>query len=168
MTLGEIEKQAEAYAATFNPQKLAPFPYVTITNANDDLEILFVELEDDGVAGVILYDSNDKKFTILINNEKPLSYQHLTLAHELAHYVLHKKTVQRENGIVDTDNHIDNIHQTNSIEIEANRFATSLLMPLKLVEEAWDATTDIERCAQIFDVPAIAMSIRLTELGLIS
>jgi Zn-dependent peptidase ImmA (M78 family) len=173
MTLEEIEQLAEQYARRFNPGSIAPFPYENVSAAFADLEIVYADLEDDVVSGVTLYE--DGIFTILINTTKPETRQHFTLGHELGHYFLHKDYLKSQNGIVDNDTYLDgpnmlyradDIEKT-QIEIEANNFAAALLMPEDLLRRAWQAFGSIQECARIFRVSAIAMSIRLTRLGLI-
>lgn len=172
MTLAHIRALAEEYAQQYNPDHVAPFPHENVLEVHSDLHIHFVELEDKDVSGVILYQNNE--FTILVNIAKSITRQHLTLAHELGHYFLHKDTVRQEQGIIDTDGMIeglsaqywlDNPGQMGLPEIEANNFAASLIMPEELVRRAWEATADITACARIFNVSITTMVLRLTKLG---
>jgi len=175
MTLTKIRALAEEYAKKYNPDHVAPFPHENVLEQHQDLHIHFVELEDKDVSGVILYKDNE--FTILVNIAKPITRQHFTLAHELGHYFLHQDTVRQEQGIVDTDDMIeglsaqywlDNPGQVGMLEIEANSFAASLIMPEDLVYRAWEATTDIVACARIFNVSIANMALRLTKLGVLA
>ncbi len=161
----EIELLGEAYAQQLNPQKVAPFPHEIVTHLYQDLNIFFADLENPTITGVTLYEPDEKTYSVLINSEKQSSHQHFALAHSLGHYFLHKDVLQKEKGLIDKDTLFSAQGQ---LESEANCFALSLLMPQTLVEEAWGATTDIERCAKIFNVPTVAMSVRLAGLGLIS
>lgn len=169
MTLSYIRALAEEYAQKYNPDHVAPFPHENVLQAHSDLHIHFVELEDKDVSGVILY--KDSEFTILVNIAKSITWQHFTLAHELGHYFLHKDIVRQEQGIVDADGMIQVLNTQHWLdhvglpEIEANNFAASLIMPEELVRRAWEATTDIEACARIFNVSITTMVLRLTKLG---
>jgi len=173
MTLEEIEQLAEQYARKFNPGSIAPFPYENVVAAYPDLEIVHADLEDDNVSGVMLYEK--EKFTILINTTKPETRQNFTVGHELAHYFLHKEQLKADNGIVDNDSWLDGPNmlyraddmEKTQLELEANNFAATLLMPEDLLRRAWKAFGSIQECARIFRVSAVAMSIRLTKLGLI-
>lgn len=173
MTSEEITALAEEYAGKYNPGSIAPFPYENILAAHPDLEIHFTDLEDEHVSGVTLFENGI--YTILVNITKPETRQHFTLGHELGHYFLHKEFLQHEKGIVDGDNWLDvpnmlyrhDTAQKTSIELEANTFAASLLMPEDLLRRAWTAFGSIRECARIFRVSAVAMSLRLTKLGLI-
>ncbi len=174
MDLAYIRALAEEYALKYNPEQVAPFPYENILKDKDDLEIYFVPLEDDTASGVTLY--KDRSFTILVNNIKPETRQHFTLGHELSHYVLHQAVLKEESAIVDEDTSLDGsgmLHRlddaiTTKLEIEANNFAASLLMPIDLVRRAWQATENVEECARIFKVSVVAMSVRLAQLGMVS
>lgn len=174
MTLQEIAELGEQYARKYNPGNIAPFPYENITAAYDDLDIFFTDLDDDDVSGVSLF--KDKRFAIIVNTTKPETRQHFTLGHELGHYFLHKTLLRKEQSIVDGDTWLDGpniLYRVNGaenmlLELEANNFAGSLLMPADLVRRAWDVTHSIEECAALFRVSVVAMSVRLTRLGLVS
>jgi Zn-dependent peptidase ImmA (M78 family) len=174
MTLAQVRSLAEEYAKLYNPDKVSPFPQYHVLNKHKDLDIIFTELEDETISGATLFQ--DKRFTILINTTKPQTRQHFTLGHELGHYFLHQEELQSDKGIVDGEAtlnsggmlySLDDVADTR-IEREANNFAASLLMPKALALRAWRATEDIEECAKIFQVSAVAMSIRLTQLGVVS
>src|SRR5581483_826229 len=171
MTLAHIRALAEEYAQKYNPDHVAPFPHENVLDQHSDLRIHYVELEDPEDSGVILYKDNE--FTILVNIAKPITRQHFTLAHELGHYFLHKDILRQEQGIVDNDETVDGPNllyrlddaSAERLEIEANNFAASLIMPTDLVRRAWEATKDINACARIFNVSIAAMALRLTKLG---
>lgn len=173
MTLAHIRALAEEYALKYNPDHVAPFPHEQVLAEHADLHIYFVELEDLEVSGVILYKDNE--FTILISIAKSITRQHFTLAHELGHYFLHKDILRQEQGIVDNDEIVDGPNllyrmdtaSAQRLEIEANNFAASLIMPTDLIRRAWDATKDVSACARIFNVSVAAMALRLTKLGLL-
>lgn len=173
MDLTYIRALAEECATKYNPENVAPFPYANVLEERKDLEIYFVDLEDQAVSGVTLF--KDGKFNILINNNKPETRQNFTLAHELGHYFLHQDVLKQQHGIIDGDDTLDNprvLYRASGdsgkkIEVETNNFAASLIMPADLVRRAWEATRSIEDCARIFKVSAVAMSVRLTRLGLV-
>lgn len=168
-----IRALAEEYARKYNPGHLAPFPYQNILDEHKDLEIHFAELEDESTSGATLY--KDGIFTIVVNTAKPERRQNFTLGHELGHYFLHKELLQKEQGILDGDVWVDNpnilyrldMANNSQIETEANNFAASLLMPADLVKRGWRVTKNVEELADIFQVSTVAMSVRLTKLGLV-
>ena len=170
-----IRALAEEYAAKYNSEHVSPFPYENILREHTNLRIYYTDLDDDDVSGTILF--KDGEFNILINNNKPPTRQHFTLGHELGHYFLHQDLLHVEQGLIDDDANLDGprilyrsddeAEKKKRIEIEANNFAASLLMPADLVRQVWRATDSIEKCARIFQVSVVAMSIRLTRMGLI-
>lgn len=170
----EISNKAEDIAKTYNPEGYSPFPHEKVQKDKNDLEIFFVNLDDNNVSGVILF--KEDKFSILINKLEPRTRQHFTIAHELGHYFLHQEVIKSEEtkAIVDGDNFLDGSQilyrmddaRRNEIETEANNFAASLIMPAELVKRAWHTVRSVDECAKIFQVSAVAMSIRLERLGL--
>lgn len=172
-SLSFVRALAEEYARKYNPGSQAPFPYQNILAEHSDLEIFYVDLEDDNISGTTLF--KDGKFTILINATKPEIRQHFTLGHELGHYFLHQDILRSESAIVDGDAWMDGANmlyrkddaKNTQIETQANNFAGSLLMPAELVRRGWAVTGSIEELANIFKVSPVAMSVRLTRLGLV-
>lgn len=173
MSLEQIAELAERYAKQYNPGAVAPFPYEHVLDDREDLDIHYVDLEDDEVSGVTF--CKDARFTILINTSKREEWQHFTLAHELGHYFLHQDILRKEEGFVDGGEWLDGPNmlyrvygQNAQAELEANNFAGSLIMPAELVHRAWEVTGgNVEECARIFQVSTVAMSVRLTRLGLV-
>ncbi|SRR6266566_225427 len=117
----------------------------------------------------------DGSAIIGINSLHPLTRQRFSIAHELAHLVLHK----------DEDLHVD---ETSSIrfrselssravdvgEIEANQFAAELLMPSKMLFSEIDKLPGdlgteeaVTKLAERFQVSEQAMTFRLSGLGVL-
>lgn len=176
MTIIEINKKAEEIAEKYNSNSLSPFPYETITSDKKDLHIFLTDKLNEKISGAIIFDEG--AFTILINKTKPQTRQNFTIAHELGHYFLHQEELKNEHKgiLIDEEYSLDGttnillredqpITRTR-IEIEANNFAASLLMPEKVVRRVWESIKDIRECASIFNVSISAMSIRLERLGL--
>jgi len=82
-----------------------------------------------------------------------------TLFHEAFHILAHCKTtpVFRKRGT----------KEGSFNELLADYFATCILMPKEWVTKKWAEVKDLDRMAEIFDVPKSAMCIRLKRLGLI-
>lgn len=174
MARKNAQQLAAEIAAKYNPDKLAPFPYENILETHDDLSIVHTSLDDEKISGVILL--KDDTYFILINTLKHTNRQNFTLGHELGHYFLHKHLLKENNdSLVDSDEYIENNSALYSldeaerdvVEREANQFASALLMPEALVRDAWSATNNIVRLAEIFKVSVVAVSKRLTELRLV-
>lgn len=68
--------------------------------------------------------------TIRINRHDVKARQRYTLAHEIAHFLLHKHLLRE--GI--SDDVLYRSAQSNEIEAEANRLAADILMPMKHVD----------------------------------
>lgn len=116
---------------------------------------------------------------IVVNALHHPNRQRFTVAHELAHLVLHRKHIRQQ---VHVDKEIrvragpvlrrDAVAATgtDALEIEANAFASELLMPKNWIEaelpEGWDIDDDekITALARKFKVSAAAMQFRLLDL----
>ena len=175
MTKEQIQTFAEQTSRKFNPKGLSPYPFMNIPKENGDLTIYFASDLSKKVSGAIGYFSDKPiNFVILINKNEHVTRRNFTIAHELGHYFLHKDEIKKE-IIVDEKNVL--IHKTTllyrddktrtRLEVEANNFAASFLMPADLTEKAWKKLKDIEQCAEIFNVSVEAMTIRLSRLGLV-
>ena len=129
---------------------------------------------NDDVSGFI-YKQKDNPTVIGVNSNHHPNRQRFTVAHELGHFFLHDKTE------VHVDQFVVRLRNTASAtgedrdEIEANRFAAELLMPVRMVSEEisrlqiHDFSDDraMTQLAKQFQVSVQAMSHRLTGLGYI-
>jgi Zn-dependent peptidase ImmA (M78 family) len=139
------------------------------------LRIVIEDLGDD-VSGLLV--SRDGKATIAVKKGDPTVRRRFTIAHEIGHFLL-RHHLQR-NELV----HADQVWQVtyrspqsseglDPLEIQANQFAASLLMPTELIRKRVLAGNkplpeqDVKRLARDFVVSEQAMTIRLSTLGLI-
>ncbi len=116
----------------------------------------------DKVSGVLVKDPSYESpsgFVIFVDESEPAPRQRFTAAHELGHFVLHKASI----GDRVEDNYLLRSEgMSNRQEVEANRFAASLLMPMDLIEQKMKTgITSVEDLASAFGVSRTAMSIRL-------
>jgi Zn-dependent peptidase ImmA (M78 family) len=128
------------------------------------LDIVRQRLSDD-IAGMIIRDrkrSPESGYTIYINSGDNPRRQRFTLAHEIAHYVLHRDLIG--DGVSDSALYRSKLGEW--YERQANRMAADILMPVKLVRKYYETQKGIAPLAQIFDVSPDAMRIRLEELRL--
>ncbi|MEG0334582.1 MAG: ImmA/IrrE family metallo-endopeptidase [Akkermansia sp.] len=100
-------------------------------------------------------------WTVLYNQGQSYARSRFTIAHELAHFCLHRGN---------RDNFEDDVFfRTESadwMEKEANRFAGELLMPKDEFKRAVDeGVTDIDKLAERFAVSTYAVRVRAKELG---
>ena len=117
-----------------------------------------------GISGEIR--PNEGGFLIRVNRHDPSKRQRFTVAHELAHFLLHRDQIA--NGI--TDDVLYRSSLSDRREAQANRLAADILMPDEMVSEAIeDARLKgvgdlLLYLAEQFDVSEGAMRIRLEQL----
>lgn len=151
---------SETKAILDDVTKLAP---VDVLAAAKRLGVLVYSASlADKVSGVLLKDKSygsDSGFVIFVDKDEPAYRQRFTAAHELGHFVLHKDSVgdrNEDNYLLRSDT------MSNRQEVEANKFAASLLMPMGLIEEQMSSgNTSVSGLARAFGVSPTAMSIRL-------
>jgi predicted transcriptional regulator len=99
-------------------------------------------------------------FSVLINSDDAKNRQRFTLAHELAHYILHRDLI--EGGIVDDTMYRSELGSV--YETQANQLAADILMPIRLIKRyrAQRPDSDFRELAKLFDVSEQAMKIRLS------
>lgn len=102
-------------------------------------------------------------FEIKVNKYDSPERQRFTIAHEIAHYLLHRDVIGA--GIVDNILYRSNL--TSRKETEANRLAATIVMPVALVSKevrrlgGADRPGVAEELAQLFRVSGPAMKVRL-------
>ncbi|HSW98082.1 MAG TPA: ImmA/IrrE family metallo-endopeptidase [Candidatus Saccharimonadales bacterium] len=137
-----------------------------------DIEIyLQNKTGDENFNACIERDPDTNGYKIFVNPQQPFERQRFSIAHELAHYVLHK-------GMLDTGEplHRDPTDQANKTnEEKADSLAAEILMPKKFVEEYTDTEsinkqtpltkTVIVSIANLFKVSRTVAAIRLRSLN---
>lgn len=119
-----------------------------------------------GVSGQVMRE--DDGYVIRVNRHEARERQRFTIAHELAHFLLHKSVIDSSpEGI--KDNVLYRSGEPERIEYEANRLAADIVMPMPLVEKVLRDEFDgviteatIESLAARFQVSKAAMEIRLS------
>lgn len=122
---------------------------------------------DNEVSGAIRYDSQTKKFEIIVNKNNAEVRRRFTIAHELGHYFLHQEM------LINSDVHIDTLYRlavqadktTKEQEREVDYFAGALLMNRMAIEKLIE-NYSVEELANIFGVSYSAMTVRLNILEL--
>ena len=121
-----------------------------------------------GISGHIRREE-DGEYVIRINRHESRERQRFTLAHEIAHFLLHRDEIERLGGI--EDNVLYRSGASEQKEYEANRLAADLIMPRKIVQAklaqvGHPASEEvIDHMANLFEVSKAAMEIRLTTIG---
>ncbi|MBB3701251.1 ImmA/IrrE family metallo-endopeptidase [Flammeovirga yaeyamensis] len=166
----KIEEKADELLKQFNIERA----HVNVEKIIKDLGI-HIEYGEigDTVSGFLL--SKDGKDTIAVNHSQSEERQRFTLAHELGHFLFHRK------GQYD-DIFISNIHFRNEKsstgehrkEREANSFAAAILMPEQFIENEIEkielnniqsVEAIVKSLAKTFKVSEVAMTYRLVNLG---
>jgi Zn-dependent peptidase ImmA (M78 family) len=98
-------------------------------------------------------------FAIFVNGAHPNTRKRFTIAHEIAHYVLHESLIG--DGVVE-DALLRAEGLSNRVEAQANQFAADMLMPWNLISDYQNrGVQTVEELASAFEVSKDAMSIRL-------
>ncbi len=142
-----------------------------------NVRVKAVELDED-VSGFLVFNGNQAH--IGYNRTHGEHRHRFTIAHEIGHYLLHKNSnklfIEKKQSAHEKVIYRNNNSSTGEyvIEREANSFAAALLMPRKLVEKELAQSHNlnnpdalISELADLFNVSAQAMRIRLTNLGII-
>ncbi|MGE3067692.1 MAG: ImmA/IrrE family metallo-endopeptidase [Hyphomicrobiaceae bacterium] len=124
------------------------------------LDLAVYETKDwpDDISGQIKKDDSKPEYVITINGKHSRHRKRFTVAHEIAHYILHQELIG--DGIID-----DGLYRSRlggRIEVQANEMAADILMPWELINRAMDlGFNTMEGLADTFDVARSAMAIRL-------
>jgi len=98
-------------------------------------------------------------YSIIVNSKEAPVRQRFTVAHEIAHFVLHKDMIG--DGIQESALYRANGF-SNRQEVEANKLAADILMPWHLLSPVVkEAPKTPAQLAETFNVSEVAMSIRL-------
>lgn len=147
----------------------APVPIDDIVRGQG-IAIRLMDLKD--VSGLVVRDGI--RTVIGVNREHALTRRRFTVAHELAHALLHegKEIHYDKNFRVDFRSGASSLG-VDVVEMEANFFAASILMPWRFLEadplvegvDFEDADAAIKRLAARYKVSPHAMSIRIGNLS---
>jgi hypothetical protein len=104
-------------------------------------------------------------FVIRVNRHDPIKRQRFTVAHELAHFLLHRNEIG--NGIADDVLYRSSLSDRR--EQQANRLAADILMPVALLVEAQQAAEEkgvgdvVLYLSDMFAVSEAAMRIKVEQ-----
>ena len=117
-----------------------------------------------GISGEIRPDDNARgKFVIRVNRHDAPRRQRFTVAHEIAHFLLHRDQIA--NGLKDDVLYRSTLSDRR--EAEANRLAADILMPQELVDELLEnarllqVEDVVSYLADQFEVSEASMKIKL-------
>lgn len=133
MKQSEIRETAEKFC---EENSITEYPVEIVRLCNDNGLKVYEEYLPEDTSGLIVVDEKkwekyDSNQFIVVNLAESATRRRFTIAHELAHFLLHKK----ESKLYAHRDMSGSDSQKNSIESEANYFAANVLMPEKLVRE---------------------------------
>lgn len=115
------------------------------------------------LSGRIVRRNGGAGYHIEIQRAHSANRKRFTLAHEIAHYLIHREMIG--DGI--EDNGLYRSPLGTRIEVEANQLAARMLMPSALVRRLYEAgLRSLAALATAFQVSEDAMKVRLERLGL--
>ncbi|MCJ8350749.1 ImmA/IrrE family metallo-endopeptidase [Moritella sp.] len=103
------------------------------------------------VAGVV---------TIRVNSHDVKARQRYTIAHEIAHFLLHRHLLK--DGIQDTP--LYRSHLPNKIEREADALAADILMPMGIVQDLMNEKAEEHKAERLYE--AVAESLEVSKIAL--
>lgn len=141
-----------------------------------DLRVIAADLGE-GISGLLVVVGDTA--SIAVKQTDQIFRKRFTIAHEIGHFILRHH--RQRNELVHADPQAQVIYRSaraseglDRIEVEANQFAASLLMPARLVREQANelglplTEADVRKLAKdVFQVSEQAMTIRLNGLGLL-
>lgn len=130
---------------------------------------------DDAISGMVTR-TEDGAAVIGVNTFHSPVRQRFTIAHEIGHLLLHEELLHIDRKFPIALRSATASMGTDSNEIEANQFAAELLMPgfllqadvHALMEEGVEPEDAVDTLASEYEVSSQAMTIRLTNLGVLS
>jgi Zn-dependent peptidase ImmA (M78 family) len=129
--------------------------------------------EDEDFNAEITYIPQKNKFEILVNSTHSLNRQRFSIAHELAHFVLHRDRIEKYGSLRRAFNE-SSPNFDPEIEKQADDFAEELLIPEELLKASFPAIfqqsgdvllPQIQQIAQMFKVSLVVVAMRLRKLG---
>lgn len=137
--------------------------YVTnvegIINSTEGVDVEYIDNLPSSVSGKLEHKNN--KWVVIVNKLHHPNRQRFTMAHELAHYYLHRDSSDK---FADTTFFRDDAYTP--IEYVANDFASQLLMPEDSVRQCiGSGITSLNQVAELFQVSVDAMRNRIKSLG---
>lgn len=145
-----------------------PFPVVKFAEKLG-IKVFVTQKFPDKKSGEI--KKKDGEYCIFINGKHSYERNRFTLAHELAHYKLHKDILDKDSSITDFVGETsaitlsrDKSQTRDSQEIEADQLAADILMPEDEFVRVWNEKNTAMEVASVFAVSKTAAQIRAQTL----
>lgn len=149
----------------------APVPVERVARSLG-IKVKRTDLGDD-CSGVLVRNGN--RAVIGVNSQHSVNRRRFSIAHELGHFDLHSGDTYIDRGYRVHFRDLESGSGTKREEMEANAFAAALLMPARLVRDAFEKQPfelaeddDLEILARKFRVSTQAMTYRLMKLRIIT
>jgi hypothetical protein len=115
-----------------------------------------------GVSGKLFRDAENggaSGYSIVVNSSEPPTRKRFTVAHEIAHFLLHRNQVG-SGGVEDDVYYRSKL--SNALEAQANRLAADMIMPYRLIRSLQEeGCVEVPNLAQRLQVSSVALKIRL-------
>lgn len=173
MNYHSIRRRAEDLVASLNVTSLPVRPERVAKQLG--LDVVKMDLDQD-ISGLLVVQGAHAR--ICVRKSDAVVRQRFTIAHEIGHFSLSHladdEHVHVDRGFVIRMRSPKSSTGKDRVEVEANQFAASLLMPERLVREAAErygrpplSDVAVAGLAELFEVSEQAMTIRLTVLRLL-
>ncbi len=140
-----------------------PFDILKLVRIHN-IAVVHEEMADNDISGYIEHRAGG--WVIGINKYHNPRRQRFTLAHEFAHFCLHKDAIERETKITDAILFRD--ASSSNREKEANEFASQVLIPDDVFRQfVGERTRSITELADLFGVSPAAVRYKAFKLGFI-
>lgn len=140
--------------------------------ADDEGVSYYFDNYEDAFDGMLLYDNRDFHIHLNINlgNSKESKRGRFTIAHELGHYFIDEHRLGLKYGLLEPHASFHNLHHRSLIEVEADYFASCLLLPKKpfkkvSAEKGSFSLDTILHLSDIFRASVPSTVIRFAEVG---
>lgn len=137
------------------------------------VKVMNAVFSDQKKSGAVV--KREGEFSIFVNTNDSPARKRFTIAHEIGHKLLHM-SLDADSEFVDTEDNFRTVDAPDEPtwtderrkEWEANVFASALLMNSELVKTKWQEYKDPASLAWAFQVSVPAMTVKLTQLGLLT
>jgi len=104
----------------------------------EDIKLREIPSTSTDFVGALTKGNNNQVYIMINKNIDNLGRKHFTIAHELGHYFLQHQ-LHQNSVFCNSNDIVEEGHQQNPIEREANYFASCLLMPEEKIKPAFIA-----------------------------
>jgi Zn-dependent peptidase ImmA (M78 family) len=159
----EIKGLADKTRSDYQTSKIPPYNPTAIATSLG-IQVLLAKFANENISAALFLSAPDQaKPKIYIKTSDNPFRQNFSVAHEIGHYILHKK------NFVDEPEQFwrDEAEKKSDEELEANFFAAELLMPEEIFRVRWqEANKQPEELSREFAVSVSAILFRARDLEL--